>query len=633
MEPEESQDSAKYFQVPEEPQRSRDTTTSRITRSRDTCAALAADKKVWTENNQLTHNTTAASIPAGATARHNVNRHCPADKSSEPEEGCGEQTTNDTFPDINYGCYRYVEEKGKDGMSGREARLEWLQARVTARLVARQRAIDTGGKQSSRKGGKTLPKDDEESRMDLSLREMTGIRVPLPAWMPGQTAEARDRREMQVAEDFIAGKYDPPTSKEKSNKERRQACARRRVRKELGEKLRRDMFNIDWEIVIKRIDPTEYELTLDRIKEPPTATAILAARRLEETEEDEVHGFSMEYLLYVRRALDMIEKPDPLEDSTTTRNRTKLSYLGSVEAEITEDCEWAQMQLEDDTAGNAEEENMWKLQLLQERANPMARAVWKAEQQRDLAGRGRNNLVYVDGLPIDLRPVMPRLLPGRWETRRGAVCRWSPCLQCQIAGVGECSTARVMAQKPKHRPCLRCRREGLACIRGDDDLEHRSDKSLAEMGVARWETYEAADQESLSRAEAQAVAREMLDPRGKRFLNVCGVMVDAEDTRRFAPVAEAGPSMTAWQMEEEEGERKEAEEGKDGKDTASLMTTNMSSQEAVFAKRMTILRCDEYWQGKAEAAGRGVKVRSGAKMRRMIREIDEGQIPSQLWAI
>ena len=514
----------------------------------------------------------------------------------------------------------------RNGISRQEARRDWIQSRVSARLEAKKQAQEAAGKAADPVDEikSSSSADDMDPRTDMTLREAAGRRVPLPARMVGETADAYERRELQAAENYIAGTYDDPDEEEKSKEERRVIKAKRRVRWQMNALVHPKLREIDWEVVVKRF-PRSKNFPEDMLKKQPTPRATYAAKTLKPegaAEETEVHGYPVPYLICIRNILNIIDNPRPLEDVATARVRIKLAYLEALGAGVTEDLDYAQRRLGGAALTQAGEETTWKLQMLQDLAKPMARAIWEAARERDLAqGRGKE-VVYRDGLPVDLRAPMPRLVGGTWTSRRNVVCLWSPCLQCKVAGAGECNSARFLSRKAENRTCHRCRRHGLACVRGDDDS---SEESLAEKGVQRWETYKPADTRSMTTEEAQAIAKELLETRGKKLINVCGVMVDFEDAKGFAPAPEKGPSISAWQQRREEEEEEEKK--------ARWASEEGLARGDEFAKRMAMMRRDEYWQKKASTGEKVMREFDGVK-RRVVRDPgEEDNIPKMKWAI
>jgi hypothetical protein len=453
--------------------------------------------------------------------RYKNNRQCPptAKGSAGRAPARAPAGANSIFGEE---CRKYVEEKMKTGMSRKEARREWIHMRVTERIEAKRRAIDDARKAEEEEERKRA--ENAYPRTDMTLRETAGMRVPLPARMPGETAETYERREIQAAEDFIDGKYDGPDEEEKEAEEKRVIKAKRRVRWQIDKQVLPALYDIDWKTVVSRRPVRKFLFPPEMVDQQPTPRAVYRAQTLhefektDEFESDVVDGYPLGYLMYLREILGEIDNPWPLEDLTTARYRIKLAYLEALAAKMTEDWEWAQTRLGGAALMRAGEETKWKLQLLQGLANPMAVAVWEAARERDYERGHGKAIVYRDGLPVDLWAPVPRLTQGRWKTRKGVVCLWSPCLQCKVAGAGECSSARFMAKKP--RACHRCQRQGLPCVRGDDDS---SEESLAERGVERWETYHPADPTSMTTEEAQVVARELLETRGRRFECLWGV--------------------------------------------------------------------------------------------------------------
>ncbi|KAH6694126.1 hypothetical protein F5X68DRAFT_273492 [Plectosphaerella plurivora] len=553
-------------------------------------------------------------------ARRKNNRQCPptTDRSTDRAPPGADSLLGEE-------CHQYVGDKMRNGISRQEARRDWIQSRFSARIEAKKQAQEAARKAADPAGEVMSSPDDMDPRTDMTLREAAGRRVPLPARMMGETAEAYERRELQAAEDFIAGTYDDPDEEEKSKGERRVIKAKRRVRWQMNALVHPKLREIDWQVVVKRF-PRSKNFPEEMMVKQPTPRATYAAKTLkpeDAAEKEEVHGYPVPYLIFVGTILNIIDNPRPLEDVATARVRIKLAYLESLGAKVTEDWEWAQGRLGGAALTQAGEETRWKLQILQELAKPMARTVWEAARERDLArGRGEK-LVYREGLPVDLRAPMPRLVGGEWTSRRGVVCLWSPCLQCKVAGAGECNSARFLSRKAENKVCHRCHRQGLACVRGDDDS---SEESLAKKGVQRWETYEGADPTSMTAEEAQAIAKELLEARGKKLINVCGVMVDLEDAKGFAPAPEKGPSISAWQQRREE----EDEE---------MQKSTWVSKEALargdeFAKRMAMMRCDEYWQEKASTGEIVMREFDGVKRRALRERVDdEDTIPKMKWAI
>jgi hypothetical protein len=559
-------------------------------------------------------NSTGAAGDQTTRDRYKNNRQCPpAAKSSTGRAAAG---ANSIFGEE---CRKHVEEKMKTGMSRKEARREWIHMRVTERIEAKRRAIEDARKAEDEERARA---ENAYPRTDMTLRETAGMRVPLPARMPGETAETYERREIQAAEDFIDGKYDVPDEEEKKAEEKRVIKAKRRVRWQIDKQVLPALYDIDWKTVVQRRPVRKFLFPPEMVATQPTPHAIYAALTLHEFEKtnqfksDVVHGYPWGYLKYLREILGEIDNPWPLEDLTTARYRIKLAYLEALAAKMTEDWEWAQTRLGGAALTRAGEETKWKLQLLQGLANPMAVAVWEAARERDYERGHGKAIVYRDGLPVDLWAPVPRLTQGRWKTRKGVVCLWSPCLQCKVAGAGECSSARFMAKKP--RTCHRCQRQGLPCVRGDDDS---SEESLAEKGVERWETYRPADPTSMTTEEAQGVARELLETRGRRFVNVCGVMVDEEDAKGFAPPVERGVNIYEWRNREEEGQGEER-----------WVSKAVMARGDEFVERMKVLKCDEYWLEKA-STGESVMMDFDGVTGRYPQEVNREGIPAKLMAI
>ncbi|KAG7103172.1 hypothetical protein HYQ44_017260 [Verticillium longisporum] len=243
---------------------------------------------------------------------------------------------------------------------------------------------------------------------------------------------------------------------------------------------------------------------------------------------------------YGVRLVDMVrrvDRPDWLEEETVRHNRLKLTVLQEKGAQVGE------------TVGEGRQtadEAHWKLQALDALAQPLAEGLWKAATKR-MQETGR---VHQD-----------RFLPG----------------------------------DSKLEPCLRCQRMGETCIQIDPVL-----RDADREGLPRWTKYVASGH-GIGKKEAQAKAEELLEPRGRAFVNVCGLMVDAVDVKSFAPAM-----VSTLQVESLKARRDHSMAGTPRLDSPRLLSPSEESRAEGFRARMAKIRSDEYWAEKAGAAGTGV---------------------------
>ncbi|PNH39412.1 hypothetical protein VD0004_g7463 [Verticillium dahliae] len=125
-------------------------------------------------------------------------------------------------------------------------------------------------------------------------------------------------------------------------------------------------------------------------------------------------------------------------------------------------------------------------------------------------------------------------------------------------------------------------------------------KRMQETGRVQWTKYVASGH-GIGKKVAQAKAEELLEPRGRAFVNICGLMVDAVDVKSFAPAM-----VSTLQVESLKARRNQSMAETPRLNSPRLLSPSEESRAEGFRARMAKIRSDEYWAKKAEAAGVGV---------------------------
>lgn len=459
---------------------------------------------------------------------------------------------------------------------------------------------------------------------------------PRAARMPGEALEAYEKRGQAVAKDYEKGTLDtsttpvlseflgkeyvygnprPARKEDEAARLRREAEAKER--RERRDRLWADLTDrvvplldaINWDLVLRKPQLTgAYRLPrpLGRARAPDKVMEFVAKQRGPDRmriPEDLAH-YPKQYFIWVHTAMHMANRPRELHAEETRKLRTKVAMLRAMAAEIVEEAE-KRAEVGGEEAKSIMEDMRWLLGCMAENVKPMVYDIWEAGLLRDhkLWGGGGRRVRYVDGLPVNMAPCSAGILPISWKSRRHDLAKWSPCAQCEAAGVRECSSSRFLAADPRKRPCLRCRRLGVVCIRKHPKLGYYTDEQLARRGKTRWDTYEAADEKSLPVLEAQAVAKELLGTkRGKKLVNVCGIMVDVEDVKGFAP-----RNATLQQYLENRDKDKDKAHEEQEMLEGTVVSPSVAGQADRFAAEMSAFMTDEYWEQKAGRYGRGIE--------------------------
>ncbi|EGY14582.1 uncharacterized protein VDAG_05746 [Verticillium dahliae VdLs.17] len=232
-----------------------------------------------------------------------------------------------------------------------------------------------------------------------------------------------------------------------------------------------------------------------------------------------------------------VDRPDWLEEETVRRNRLKLTALQEKGAQV---CEIV------GEGRQAADEAQWKLQALDALAQPLAEGLWLAATKR-------------------------------------------------MQETGRVHQDRFLHGNSKLEPCLRCQRMGETCIQIDPGL-----RDADREGLPRWTKYVASGH-GIGKKVAQARAEELLEPRGRAFVNICGLMVDAVDVKSFAPAM-----VSTLQVESLKARRNQSMAETPRLNSPRLLSPSEESRAEGFRARMAKIRSDEYWAKKAEAAGVGV---------------------------
>ncbi|KAM0284850.1 hypothetical protein ACHAQH_001771 [Verticillium albo-atrum] len=402
-----------------------------------------------------------------------------------------------------------------------------------------------------------------------------------------EEAHLREEKRKKAAE-RVAGKKRRAEEKKQRAWRRREEEARQARRDgwycAMVEEMQVLLDDIDWAVVLRssRASVDASKVDLEKTREKPPRQDLAWARDATGREKAMIESMG-EYGIWLVEMVRRIDQPHWREEETVRRNRLKLAALrdkGTQVAEAVGEGTWS------------EDEVYCKLKALDVLAEPLAEDLWKAEtESMEENGRVR----YVDGLPVHLAPSKWTVMPTSWSSRRDMRRKWTPCAQCEASGVIECSRERFLPEDPGQQPCSRCRRMDEVCIRLDPDWQ---DVDLE--GLPTWTKYVAADQ-SLEKKEAQLRAHNLLQSRGKAFVNVCGQMVDAIDAEGFAPAMM--PSLGPRSFNDEEDSLMPEYQSPI---CPELLSSSDEMSVEDFRARMAIVRSDEYWEEKAVAAGSGM---------------------------
>lgn len=343
--------------------------------------------------------------------------------------------------------------------------------------------------------------------------------------------------------------------------------------------------DIDWAVVLRTsraLVGSTSRGARHRLREKPPPQDLYWARCAMDMDRATIESMG-DYGVRLVDVVRRVDRPDWLEEETVRRNRLKLTALQEKGAQV---CE---------TVGEgrqAADEAQWKLQALDALAQPLAEGLWLAATNR-MQEIGR--VQYVDGLPVDLEPTRWTVMPTSRESRRSLTQKGVPCAQCEAAKMTECSQDRFLPGSSKLEPCLRCQRMGETCIQIDPGL-----RDADREGLPRWTKYVASGH-GIGKKVAQAKAEELLEPRGRAFVNICGLMVDAVDVKSFAPAM-----VSTLQVESLKARRNQSMAETPRLNSPRLLSPSEESRAEGFRARMAKIRSDEYWAKKAEAAGVGV---------------------------
>ncbi|KAM0507729.1 hypothetical protein ACHAQF_003566 [Verticillium nonalfalfae] len=362
-------------------------------------------------------------------------------------------------------------------------------------------------------------------------RNRTGMSMVERILQQRATKAAQEKARQKIAEEAHLREERRRRAEEKKRQaEEKKERARRRREREAREARGRVWYgamfaemgalleDIDWAIVLRtsRAWVGTSRGPGQRLREKPPPEDLYWARCAMDMDRATIESMG-DYGVRLVDVVRRVDRPDWLKEETVRRNRLKLTALQEKGAQV---CE---------TVGEgrqAADEAHWKLQALDALAQPLAEGLWDAATKR-MQETGR--VQYVDGLPVDLEPTRWMVMPTSRKGRRSLTQKGVPCAQCEAAKMTECSQDRFLPGSSKLEPCLRCQRMGEICIQIDPGL-----RDADREGLPRWTKYVASGH-GISKKEAQAKAEELLEPRGRVFVNVCGLMVDAVDVKNFAP--------------------------------------------------------------------------------------------------